>query len=436
MNPTTEHTDDAERTEGRSRRRSVVRVVGRAALAAAVFALALAASGFVLLLILLHDVGRVADAWGLFFLALDLALLLRLVAWNVRSRRLARAAVFAALLSPAMFPVWAAWNWATFLRYPDIPSEWVLFAHGPYWKVDASGDAVLVSPRPELLCPCDGLTFRPPRCAPLAAPVPPEERFEGEPPRIAATAWAVPVATKALAALSGRAPDGPVGEPGRGAVDAVLDWSPSGEEPAPAETNGAAPWRVPVAWDPLVFHVPAASPVRDLTRERLSDVYHGRVRTWRELGFDDPRAIVPYERERNEAAQTFARAWIAPEPTKFVTIGRPPSKDWTDEDAMDGHLAEFRARPGAIGYSMHVMAAPLVREGTIRLLSVDGAAPTAENIAAGLYPPGRTLELVAADPPSENVRRLAAFLRSPAGRGLLASAGFLLVPLSTDPATP
>jgi len=43
-----------------------------------------------------------------------------------------------------VFPVWAAWNWATFLRYPDIPSEWVLFAHGPYWKVDASGDAVLV----------------------------------------------------------------------------------------------------------------------------------------------------------------------------------------------------------------------------------------------------------------------------------------------------
>ena len=407
MNPTTEHTEDAERTEGRSRRRSVVQVVGRAALAAAVFALALA-----------------------------LALLLRLVAWTVRSRRLARAAVFAALLSPAVFPVWAAWNWATFLRYPDIPSEWVLFAHGPYWKVDASGDAVLVSPRPELLCPCDGLTFRPPRCAPLAAPVPPEERFEGEPPRIAATAWAVPVATKALAALSGRAPDGPVGEPGRGAVDAVLDWSPLGEVPVPAETNGAAPWRVPVAWDPLVFHVPAASPVRDLTRERLSDVYHGRVRTWRELGFDDPRAIVPYERERNEAAQTFARAWIAPEPTKFVTIGRPPSKYWTDEDAMDGHLAEFRARPGAIGYSMHVMAAPLVREGTIRLLSVDGAAPTAENIAAGLYPPGRTLELVAADPPSENVRRLAAFLRSPAGRGLLVSAGFLPVPLSADPATP
>ena len=119
-----------------------------------------------------------------------------------------------------------------------------------------------------------------------------------------------------------------------------------------------------------------------------------------------------------------------------MTIGRPPSKDWTDEDAMDGHLAEFRARPGAIGYSMHVMAAPLVREGTIRLLSVDGAAPTAENIASGLYPPGRTLELVAVDPPSENVRRLAAFLRSPAGRGLLASAGFLPVPPSADPATP
>ena len=107
---------------------------------------------------------------------------------------------------------------------------------------------------------------------------------------------------------------------------------------------------------------------------------------------------------------------------------RPQWKSWTDEDAVDGYLVEFRAKPGAIGYSMHVMAAPLVREGAVRLISVGGAAPNATDIAAGRYPSGRVLELISAKPQEDNVRKLAAFLRSPVGCALLASAGFIPVP--------
>ena len=189
----------------------MLRVAARAAAVVLAFAFALAVSAFVYFLIALYDIGRILEAWFFFFLALDLALLLRLIAWSIRSRRLARVAGFTALLSLAIFPIWAVWNWATFLRYPDIPSE------------------------------------------------------------------------------------------------------------------------------------------------------------------------------------------------------------------------DVSVKPCAIGYSMHVMAAPLVREGQIRLLSVDGVAPTAVAIAAGHYPPGRTLELIVIGPPSDNVRKLAAFLLSPAGRDLLASAGFIPV---------
>ncbi len=432
----------------------MLRIAVRAMSVVLAFAFALAVSAFVCLLIELHDVGRILVAWLFFFLALDFALLLRLVAWSIRSSRLARAAVFTALLSLAVFPVWAVWNWATFLRYPDIPSEKVLFWHSKYWNVDADGDAVLASPRPGSLCPCDGMTFRPPRCAPITDALPPEERFVGEPPRVAATAWVIPVVTKALAALSetGHAPERSIRATWRGVADlfptpaagasepieAVLVWTPSEEDLAQAETNGVELTRIPVAWDPLVFHVPAASPVRDLTSGQLSDIYHGRVRSWRELGFGDRHDIIPYEREYHEDAQRLARSWLAPEPVTSTRMGNPPLKWWTDEDAMDGHLAEFRAKPGAIGYSMHVMAAPLVSEGSIRLLSVDGVAPTADAIAAGRYPPGRTLELVAAGPPSDNVHKLADFLLSPVGRDLLASTGFIpvspLTPTSLPPA--
>ncbi len=432
----------------------LLRIAARAMVVILAFAFTLVVSAFVYLLIDLHDVGRILAAWFFFFLALDLALLLRLVAWSIRSRRLARVAVGTALLSLTVFPVWAVWNWATFLRYPDIPSEDVLLGHQNYWDVDAVGDAVLVSPRPSLLCPCDGMTFRPPRCAPITDAPPPEARFVGEPPRVAATAWAIPVVTKALAALSetGHAPQRSIRATWRGVADlfpapaagasesieAVLAWAPSEEDLAQAETNGVKLTRFPVAWDPLVFHVPAASPVRDLTSGQLADIYHGRVRSWRELGFDDRHDIIPYEREYHDDAQRLARSWLAPELVTSTTIGNPPFKWWTDEDAIDGELAEFRAKPGAIGYSMHVMAAPLVREGIIRLLSVDGIAPTADAIAAGRYPPGRTLELVAVGPPSDNVRKFADFLLSPAGRDLIASAGFIpvspLTPTSLPPA--
>ena len=430
-------------------RHPLLRAAARTATVVLAFAFALVVSAFVYLLIDLHDVGRILAAWFFFFIALDLALLLRLVAWSIRSRGLARVAVFTALLSLAIFPVWAVWNWATFLRYTDIPSEDVLFRHRNYWNMDAVGDAVLVSPRPSLLCPCDGMTFRPPRCAPITNAPPPEARFVGEPPRIAATAWTIPVVTKAIAALSepGHAPQGTIRATWRGVADlfpapaagasapieAVLAWAPSEEDLAQAETNGVELPRIPVAWDPLVFHVPAASPVRNLTSGQLADIYHGRVRSCQELGFDDRHDIIPYEREYHEDAQRLARSWLAPEAVTSTTIGNPPFKWWTDEDAMDGHLAEFRAKPGAIGYSMHVMAAPLVREGIIRLLSVNGVAPTADAIAAGRYPPGRTLELIAIGPPSDNVRKLAAFLLSPAGRNLLTSAGFIPVSSSASP---
>lgn len=410
-------------------------LAGVTLLAVGFFALA-----FVLFLIALNDVGRVIDAWALFFLVLFVALGLGLAAWAFRSRLLVRAAKITAFASPVVFLLWYSWNWATFLRFADIPSETVLFSHNWRWSVNGNGDAVLLPKTRQGLCPCDGMTFRPPRSDPIAGPPPPELRFEGAAPRLKSSAWARPVITKALAALADPAAPPPdqvcqtrslddLAPDAETPCDAILLLSASGKEEGSATQSDDTLFRTIVAWDPLVFHVPAASPVRDLSPETLADIFCGRVRTWRELGFDDGHAILPFEREWNEDAQTLALAWLAPGQKGFETP-RPRWKSWTDEDAADGHLAEFRAKPGAIGYSMHVMAAPLVREGMVRLISVGGAAPTAADIAAGHYPPGRVLELITTKPQDDNLRKLAEFLRSPMGRALLASAGF--IPVSHD----
>ena len=422
----------------------LIHAAGRLLAATALLGVGFVALACLLFLIALNDIGRVLNAWALFFLALLVALGLRLAAWVFRSRLLVRAAVITAVASPTVFFLWSWWNWATFLRFPDIPSETVLFSHNWRWSVDGNGDAILHPKTQQGLCPCDGLTFRPPRSDPLVGQPPPELRFEGAAPRLEASAWALPVATKALAALAD--PTAPRPEQVRktwrlddlapnaeAPCDAILHLSIPSEEEGTAKHDGEMLFRTIVAWDPLVFHVPAASPVKDLSPERLADIFCGRVRTWRELGFDDGHAILPFEREWDEDAQKLATAWLVP--GKDFETPRQRRKGWTDEDAVDGHMIEFRAKPGAIGYSMHVMAAPLVREGAVRLISVGSAAPNATDIAAGRYPPGRILELISAKPQDGNVRKLAAFLRSPVGSALLASTGFIPVP-PDEPTSP
>ncbi len=107
----------------------LIHAAGRVLAAMALLGVGFVALAFVLFLIALSDVGRVVNAWALFFLALLVALGLRLAAWAFRSRLLVRAAVIMAVASPLVFLFWSWWNWATFLRFPDIPSETVLFSH-------------------------------------------------------------------------------------------------------------------------------------------------------------------------------------------------------------------------------------------------------------------------------------------------------------------
>lgn len=206
--------------------------------------------------------------------------------------------------------------------------------------------------------------------------------------------------------------------------------------------------RMLLAYDPLVFHVPADSPVTNLTTDQLRAIFVDRVPTWRAAGVAAPGRVFAYERDSDDRAQRLAADWLKG-PGAFLERlnfdaprSKPPPKSLRERfrelregvryDGDDpGAWAPFVSRPGAIGFSMHVQAAPFVEDGTIRLLSVDGVAPTAENIARGLYPVGRSLELVTFGPLpafTNNIGILRDYLRSDPGRRLLESAGYLPAP--------
>ena len=391
-------------------------------------------------------------------------------------RRLRGWLAVAATIAIAVSAVVWAWNAILRAKYPAIPSEAVVLRYLDWVK-----DPVIRYGRTD---PETGETVRketheefpgdiPGKCLPRSAEAePPDPRpvFRRGLPRMAVSPWFLPGAERMYETLvpDGRPPNAPewffpsekaveemmVSDFGDGSIRAALGDAPtvSHEEEAADEWGDWQPStcdsgleRTLLGYDPLVFHVPADSPVTNLTTDQLRKIFVDRVPTWRDAGVDAPGRVFAYEREYGERAQLLAAAWLKgtgilerlsfDAPTKRYPV-RSLRRWWsglrtgyyTLDDPPGGTMEPFRPRPGAIGFSMHVQAAPFVEDGTIRLLAVDGIPPTADNIARGFYPVGRSLELVSTSHGDPDLKAIRDYLRSDAGRRLVESAGYLPSP--------
>jgi phosphate transport system substrate-binding protein len=113
----------------------------------------------------------------------------------------------------------------------------------------------------------------------------------------------------------------------------------------------------------------------------------------------------------------------------------PPLK----EDRLGGmgeiinDTANYRNYRAALGFSFRYYSTELLRNDQIKLLSVDGVAPTVENIRDGSYPLVATAYMVTVRPRSENVRKIVDFMLSPEGQKLVEETGYIPV-ASTAPA--
>ena len=206
-----------------------------------------------------------------------------------------------------------------------------------------------------------------------------------------------------------------------GHCDAVFGLAPSDEQVAQAAEQGISFDLTPIARDAFVFFVHADNPATNLTSQQVRDIYSGKAKTWRDAGvaFDAP--LLPFQRNKNSGSQT----------TLERIMGGTPVMPPMEEDRLGGmgdifrDVADYRNRRGAIGFSFRYYATELVNAGKIRLLSLDGVAPTVENIHSGAYPFVTDAYLVTAGERTEDVRRLAAFLSSPEGRALVEAVGYV-----------
>ncbi len=166
-------------------------------------------------------------------------------------------------------------------------------------------------------------------------------------------------------------------------VDIVLGTGPNADERRAAEEAGVKLVMVPVCYDAFVFLVNSANPVDSLTADQIRAIYTGAAVLWQEVGGEEDLLIEAYQRPHGSGSQT------AMEEMVMEGLNLTAAEENYISDGMADLVAQIGNYPNsrqAIGYSYLYYVDALYREGSLKVLAVDGAAPTGENLRSGAYP--------------------------------------------------
>ena len=161
--------------------------------------------------------------------------------------------------------------------------------------------------------------------------------------------------------------------------------------------------------------VNAENPVTNLTKEQLRKIYSGEITSWVALGGTD-QPIRAFIREPNAATRTTFEAYVF---GGKATYGKTVTEMFEVEPTL-GAIASFR---GGIGIAS--IGSRTANDTRLRMISVDGVAPTQANLANGTYKIFRPLFLVYSPDAAQIRPGIAAFLefaKSPEGQRVAASA--------------
>ena len=172
---------------------------------------------------------------------------------------------------------------------------------------------------------------------------------------------------------------------------------------------------VPIGFSGTAVVVNAANPLTNLSKEQLRKIYSGEVMSWLDLGGTEP-TIRPYIREPNAATrQTFEA---------FVFGGSVPTygKNVVQQTEVEAMLTAINSFRGAIGIAS--TGSRTASDKRVKMISIDGIAPSSENIASGEYKIVRPLALIYSNTAEMKpaIRAFLEFAKSAEGQRIAAAA--------------
>ncbi len=159
--------------------------------------------------------------------------------------------------------------------------------------------------------------------------------------------------------------------------------------------------------------------ITSLTKDQLTRVFEGKVANWKELGGPDLPVFV-YDKEPGRGTREVLDKYLYGKGVKA-----PPPPD-SDHYAIVGGNEETRTKlistPGSVG---PLSSSFIVGYPTLAVLSVDGIAPTPDNVKTSTYPMSRPLFLVTNGPATGQAKRFIDYVLSTDGQALVTKHGYL-----------
>ncbi len=214
----------------------------------------------------------------------------------------------------------------------------------------------------------------------------------------------------------------------QGYTDVIFCAAPSQDQLDMAKEAGLELHMTPIGREAFVFFVNAKNPVDGLTVAEIQKIYTGELTNWREVG-GKWQKIRPYQRDENSGSQSALLRLM-----EGLPLLEPETEDRIG--GMGGiitQVADYRNHTNAIGFSFRFYSTEMVQNDQIKLLALNGVAPTVDTIRDGTYPVASNFYAITAGPigepaPEESNADLRAFLDwvlGPQGQWLIEQTGYV-----------
>lgn len=196
---------------------------------------------------------------------------------------------------------------------------------------------------------------------------------------------------------------------------------PSKEQIETAQSKGTEFEYTEIGTEAFVFFVHKDNPVENLTTEQIKKIYSGEITNWKDVGGNDEE-IVAFQRNEGSGSQSMLKRFMGDKP-----IMEAPSEQIND--LMSGiieRVSNYKNKTNSIGFSFRYYLEGIIKNPDIKMISIDGLAPTVENIKNGKYSITTSLYAVTyKDNPNENVDKLIDWVLSSEGQEIIEKTGYV-----------
>ena len=192
-----------------------------------------------------------------------------------------------------------------------------------------------------------------------------------------------------------------------GTTDILFCAAPSEAQKQYAEEKGVELVYVPIGLEGFVFFVNEKNPVDNLTTEQIRKIYACEYTNWNEVGGAN-RVINPVTRLEGSGSQTAFESFMG--------------------DYEIGRKSPLALTGASIGFSFRYYMDGIVENDSVKMLSLNGVEPTAENIQNRSYPiVAQFYAIYRADNENENIPVLIDWLLSEEGQTLIEETGYVRI---------